>query len=68
MYIKPSSAGPAVNRNHTGQAHLAQEDPLVQPDNARTHNTPHQRLSVGNAREKDVERPGSCSGHPTNAG
>ena len=33
MDVKPAAAGPAVNRDDPGQANLAQEDPLVQPDN-----------------------------------
>ena len=68
MDFKPAPAGPAVNRDDPRQADLPREDPLVQPDNAGPHNTLHQRLSVGRAGEKGVELPGSCSGHPTNAG
>ena len=68
MNVKPAAAGPAVNRDDPRQADLAREDPLVQPDNARTRKTLHQRLSVGHASEKGDELPGSCSRHPTNAG
>ena len=40
---KPAAAGPAVNRDDLRQADVAQEEPLVQPDNARPRDTLHQR-------------------------
>ena len=68
MDVKPAATGAAINRNDPGQASLAQENPIVQPGNARPRNTLHQRLSVGRASESGVKLPGLCSGHPTNAG
>ena len=68
MDVKPAATGPAINRDDPRQADFAQENPLVQLDNARPHNTLHQRLLVGRASESGVELPGLCSGHPTNAG
>ena len=68
MDVKSAAAEPAVNRDDPGRTDLAQEDPLVQPDNVRTRNTLHQRLSFRQAGEKGLELPGSCSGHRTNAG
>ena len=56
------------HREDPGQTDLAQEDPLVQHNNARPRSTLKQRLPVGRAAEKGVEVPGSCSEHPTNAG
>ena len=68
MNVKPAAAEPAVNRDNPRQADFAQEDPLVQRDNARPRNKLHQCLSVGHARGKGVDVPGTCSGHPTNKG
>ena len=68
MDVEPTATGPAINRDDPGQANLAREDPLAQPDNARPRNTLRQRLSVGRAGEGGVKLPGLCSGHPTNAG
>ena len=68
MDVKPAAVEPAVNRDDPRQADLAQEDPLVQPDNARPRNTLHQCLSVGHAGRKGVDLPGTCSRHPTNTG
>ena len=68
MDVKPAATGPAINRDHPRQAGLAQENPLVQPGNARPRNTLHQRLSVGRASESGVELPDLCTGPPTNAG
>ena len=66
MDVTPTAAESAVNRDNPGRAILAQEDPLVQPNKARTRNTLHQRLSVGRAGAKDVGLPGTCNGHPKN--
>ena len=63
-----TAAEPAINRDDPRRADLAQEDPLVQPDNARPRDTLHQRLSVGRAGRKGVDLPGTCNGHPTNMG
>ena len=43
MGVKPAAKGPAINRDDPGQADLAQESPLAQPDDARPRNT-YQRL------------------------
>ena len=66
--IKPTAAEPAVNRDDPRRADLTQENPLVQPDNARPRDTLHQRLSVGHAGGKGVHLPDTCNGHPTNMG
>ena len=62
MDVKPAATRPAKDRNEPGKAGLAQENPLVQPDNARPGNTLHRRLLVGRASESNVELPGFCSG------
>ena len=46
MDLTPTAAESAVNRDDPGQANLAQEDPLVQPNNAQPRNTLQQHLSV----------------------
>ena len=68
MDVKLAATGTAINRDDPRQANLAQENPLVQPDNALLRNTLQQRLSVRRASKSGVELPGICSGHPTNAG
>ena len=68
MDVTPTAAESAVNRDDPGRANLAQEDPLVQPDNARPRNTLQQRLSVGHTSGKDVNLPGTCNGHPKSTG
>ena len=68
MDVTPTDAESAVNRDDPGQANLAQEDPLLQPDNARLRNTLQQRLSVGHTGGKDVKLPGTCNGHPKSRG
>ena len=55
MDLKPGTTGPAINRDDAGQASFAQENPLVQSDNAQPRNTVHQQLSVGRASERGVE-------------
>ena len=49
MDVKPTAAKPGVNRDDPRRADLAQEDPLVQANDARLRDTLHQRLSVGHA-------------------
>ena len=66
--VIPLAAESAVNRDDPRRAHLAQDDPLVQPDNTRARDTLHQRLSVGHAGRKGVVLPGTCNTHPTNVG
>ena len=68
MDVKPAATRPAIDPNDPGQADLAQENPLVQADNAQQRNTPHQCLSVRRAGESGVELPGLCSRYQTNAG
>ena len=68
MDITPTAADLAVHRDKPGRVDPAQEDPLVQPDNARTRNTLHQRPSVGRAGGKDVDLPGTCNRHLKNRG
>ena len=68
MDVKAAATGPAINRADPGQADLARERPLPQPDNARPRNTLRRRPSVGRAGENGVELPGLCSGHQRNAG
>ena len=68
MDVTPAAAELAVNRDDPGQANLAQEDPLVQPDKTRPRNTLHRRLLVGHAGGKDADLPGACNGDPKNRG
>ena len=68
MDVTPTAAESAVNRDDPGRAKLAQEDPLVPPDDARPRNTLQQRLSVGHTGGKDVNLPGTCNGHPKSRG
>ena len=68
MDVTPTAAESAVNRDDPGRANLAQEDPLVPPDDARPRNTLQQRLSVGHTGGKDVNLPGTCNGHPKSRG
>ena len=64
MEVTPTAAESARNHDDPGRANLAQEDLLVQPNNARPRNTLQQRLSVGHTSRKDVNLPGTCNGHP----
>ena len=68
MDVPPAAAESASNQDDPGRANLAQKDPLVQPNNARTRNTLQQRLSVGHTGGKDVNLPGTCNRHPKNRG
>ena len=66
--VTPMAAEWAVNRDDPGQANLAQQDPLVQPNNTRPRNTLQQRLSVGHTGGTDVNLPSRCNGHPKSRG
>ena len=68
MGFKPAAEGPAIKRDDPGQADLARESLLAQPDNARPRNTLRRRLLVRRASESSAELPSLCSGHPTNEG
>ena len=68
MDVTTTAAESAINRDDPGQAKLAQEDSLVQPDTARPCNTLQQRLSVGHTGGKDKNLPGTCNGHPKSRG
>ena len=68
MIVMPKAAESGTNRNDHRRADLAQKDPLVEPNNARPHNTLQQRCSTGHARGEGVNLPGMCNGHPRSRG
>ena len=68
MDVTPTAAESAVSRDDPRRANLAQQVPLVQPNNARPRNTLQQRLSVRHTGRKDVNLPGTCNGHPKSRG
>ena len=68
MDVTPTAAESGTNHDDPGRANLAQKDPLVQPNNARTRNTLQQCLSVKHTGGKDVNLPGTCNGHPKSRG
>ena len=68
MNVTPTAAESATNHDDPGRADLAQTDPLVQPHNARPHNTLQQRPSTGHTSGEGVNLPGTCNGHPGSRG
>ena len=74
MDVKPVAAGPAVNEDEPRQADLAQEDPLVQPDNrdrathstnAHRSGTPARKASNCSAHAADTQQMRATLGSPT---
>ena len=68
MIVTPTAAGSATNHNDLGRANLAQKYPLVQPNNARLHNTLRQHPSTGHTSGDGVHLPCTCDGHPRSRG
>ena len=68
MIVTPTAAGSATNHNDPGRADLAQQDPLVQPSNARPCNTLRQHPSTGHTSGEGVHLPGTHDGHPRSEG
>ena len=68
MNVMPQAAESAGNHDDPGRADLAQKDPLLQPNNARPHNTPQQRPSTGHTSGEGVNLPGKCNGRPRGRG
>ena len=68
MDVTPTAAESARNHDDPGRAGLAQKDPLVQPSNARPHNTLQQRLLTGKTSGEGVNLPGTCNEHPRSRG
>ena len=64
MDVTPTAAESSINRDDPRRANLAQEGPLVQPDNARTRNTLQQRLSVRHIGWTNVNLPGTLQRTP----
>ena len=68
MIVTPTAAGSATNHNDPVPADLAQQDPLVQPSNARPRNTLRQHPSTGDTGREGVNLPGTHDGHPRSEG
>ena len=59
MNVTPQAAESTTNPNDPRPADLTQEDPLVQPSNARPRNTLQQRPSTGHTSGECVNLPGT---------
>ena len=68
MNVTPQAAESAKNHYDPGRADLTQEDPLVQPNNARPRNTLQQRPSTGHTSGEGVNLPGTYNGRPRGRG
>ena len=68
MNVTPQAAELATNHNDPGQADLTQEDPLIQPNNARPRNTLQHRPSTGHTNGEGINLPGTYNGRPRGEG
>ena len=64
MGVKPAAKGPAISRDHPGQANLAREGPPASTDDAQPRSTSRRRLSIGRTGESGTGLRDFCSGHP----
>ena len=68
MNVTPTAAESATNHDDPGRADLAQQDRLVQPNNAQPRKTLQQRPSTGHTSGRGVNLPGTCNRHPRSGG
>ena len=68
MDVTPTTAQTAIDRDDTGRANFAENNPLVQSNGARLRNTPRQCLSVRHIDGNDINLPDTCNRYPKNGG